>query len=462
MTAIIVFAWLALKFPPDSMTTSPSVSVGPPGVATIIKSIDAQWHGNDTSVTAGTRLTTAPLFLRQGLIQIVFDNGAVVILQAPCELRLIDAEGMFLGTGAISAFIPEQAVGFTVHTTQCIVTDYGTEFGVIARQGSSVETHVYQGKVDLRNITISDPNYSILLQEGQAAELDTAGNIQNKVFRPRQIVRVMPERAGFAIPGKRLNLADCITSGNGLGTGIQDYVIDMATARLMRRTSSMLNKALAGPLSLAPESLPYIDYLFIPDSDFGPVQVSSLGHEFTTCPDTTGEGLRYVANQCILSHDHARKIDGLLLNGTSYGTALNPAISFHANGGITFDLAAIRHAMPGIAVQRFSAQCGISQAIFQDAQSQYEHSNGNLFASFWVLIDGQVRFKTTVKHTQSFGTPIAVELTDDNRFLTLVITDGGDGRDWDWGIFAEPALELELEDQAKEASGARENSQNKN
>ena len=38
---------------------------------------------------------------------------------------------------------------------------------------------------------------------------------------------------------------------------------------------------------------------------------------------------------------------------------------------------------------------------------------------------------------------IAVKLTDRNRFLSLVATDGGDGNCCDWDIFGDPVLELE-------------------
>ncbi len=37
---------------------------------------------------------------------------------------------------------------------------------------------------------------------------------------------------------------------------------------------------------------------------------------------------------------------------------------------------------------------------------------------------------------------IRVELQPEDRFLTLVTTDGGDGVGTDWALFAEPVLEL--------------------
>ncbi len=56
--------------------------------------------------------------------------------------------------------------------------------------------------------------------------------------------------------------------------------------------------------------------------------------------------------------------------------------------------------------------------------------------------DGQLRFSRMGVQVRSGGNPVNVSLTDENRFLTLVVTDGGNGNGYDWGMFAEPALEL--------------------
>lgn len=43
--------------------------------------------------------------------------------------------------------------------------------------------------------------------------------------------------------------------------------------------------------------------------------------------------------------------------------------------------------------------------------------------------------------SQVLGIDIKIDRQD--RFLTLVITDGGDGNSFDWGIFALPTLHIE-------------------
>jgi hypothetical protein len=75
-------------------------------------------------------------------------------------------------------------------------------------------------------------------------------------------------------------------------------------------------------------------------------------------------------------------------------------------------------------------------------------------ADFWILVDGKVRYKKTqVKEKKLFAADI--ELSEKDRFLTLITTDGQDseGRilnntpltphDSDWCYFADPVLIVE-------------------
>jgi hypothetical protein len=98
--------------------------------------------------------------------------------------------------------------------------------------------------------------------------------------------------------------------------------------------------------------------------------------------------------------------------------------------------------MPEAGTIYFRTQIGIERMPFRPKASN---------ADFWVLVDGKLRFnKTQVKH-KSFHS-VDVELSQSDRFLTLIVTDGGDPQarvvdgknvsaiDSDWGMFAEPVL----------------------
>jgi NPCBM/NEW2 domain len=121
----------------------------------------------------------------------------------------------------------------------------------------------------------------------------------------------------------------------------------------------------------------------------------------------------------------------------------------NANLGITFDLAEIASANPGLRLARFEAGFGVSENA----------TNRPCNADFWVLVDGKVRFSQTVVRRKGMAGQIDVALAEGDRFLTLITTDGSDpdgdaaphrATDSDWCVFAEPILGLVL---ATDAAG---------
>jgi hypothetical protein len=105
----------------------------------------------------------------------------------------------------------------------------------------------------------------------------------------------------------------------------------------------------------------------------------------------------------------------------------------HANAGVTFDLDRIRTKVPGLALREFRATCGIVEG----------EDLGNR-AAFWVRIDGRTRgeFYAASPDPERYG-DIVVPLVEQDRFLTLVATDGGDDIDHDWSLFGLPYLTVE-------------------
>jgi hypothetical protein len=260
----------------------------------------------------------------------------------------------------------------------------------------------------------------------------------------------MPETTGFGIPGKRFDLADALVGGNGFGTGDPNQVLDIRTGVLSTIRPDSINLQTAGVEGRPIPLLPFVDFVFIADSDPAPVTVSSTGCRFAACPDTDGNAFFYISNSGLLRH-----IPGVVaepvLDGQRYGVRTHPAMSMHANAGVTFDLQAIRDSAAGARIVRFTALCGISEAAEAARQSERGDASRDR-ADFWVLVDGEVQFSRRGAQVQSGAATVSVAVEDGSRFLTLVVTDGGDGNGYDWGVFAEPALELEQAERAGEPS----------
>jgi len=442
LAIVVISAWLAglLKSTSPS-ATAPPVPAAPPIVARITRSLNAQWRGPTHPTGPGASLIPSSMFLAEGLVELAFSGGTQVILQAPVELRLEEDDQMFLGGGSISARIVEGSSGFIVRTPSGTVVDYGTEFGVAVNRQGETEATVYQGKIGLRSgsdpVRIGD---SKLLIEGQAGRVDQAGKITETTYHANQTIREMPRQGGFAVPGRRLSLADVVGGGNGFGTGDWGSALDVLTGERIeefyyptgngvRWQEPPLDDYAYTPVS----DHVYIDGVFVPVSATGTITVSSAGHtaELGFQPVNTrfGTGIGHWSEP-----PKGKRAVNPVLNGRLYGIPSRPAIMMKRNKGITFDLAAIRMALPGIKIEAFTALCGISES---------DRMPGNKAkASFLVLVDGAARFVGSDLTPASGGAAVQVDLSDQDRFLTLITAFSVVGNPRNHSVFAVPALEL--------------------
>lgn len=435
---VVVSAWLLGLLTP---TAAPLAPARPPIVARISQSLGARWLHEQWSTQPGTSLTPSSMFLTQGLVELTFSGGTRVILQAPTDLRLEAEDQMFLRGGTISARITDGSSGFIVRTPSGTVVDYGTEFGVAVDRDGQTEAYVYQGTIGLRSgsdpVRIGD---SKLLTAGQAGRVDRTGRIKETAFHPNQAIREMPSHNGFGVPGKRLNLADVVGGGNGFETGYGGSALDVLTGERVpefyypagdgtRWTETPLDDY---PYVAVPDHK-YIDGVFVPVTKNGKIAVTSAGHRMTL--DFQPVNVRFgrgIGNWSV--PPRGKQAVNPVLNGRLYGIPSRPAIMMKRNKGITFDLAAIRKALPGVAIVRFSALCGLSEA---------DRVPGNKAkASFYVLVDGVVRFVQSDLTPVSGGVPVRVDLQDEDRFLTLITACSEVGVPRNHSVFAVPALEL--------------------
>lgn len=146
-------------------------------VATLTATHNAQWaeralvHGEP--LYAGDSLT-----LTVGFAEITTIEGTAVLLEAPCAIQF-DEQGnaLRLQRGKLSANVPPQAVGFTVHTPTARVIDYGTQFGVDVREDGTTHTAVFTGEVELSELSKSQdqPARNVRLTEGWSSQVSRRG-----------------------------------------------------------------------------------------------------------------------------------------------------------------------------------------------------------------------------------------------------------------------------------------------
>lgn len=414
-------------------------------VAVLVDQFNARWAADSQEMNPGLQLFSGqPLYLTQGIAKILFDYGAEVVIQGPAEVLLISPEKVALEYGRLYANVPRKATGFTVETPRSTVVDLGTEFGIKVDVTGTMDIHMFKGKANLVLGPKGRAEDNAILTAHQARRVDAeTGRMIPIEVQPNGFIRDFNSHRGLVWRGDNINLADIVGGGNGLGTGQIGFGIDPATGLFVQFKVPPTPTSIGSGRFVPVHGNPFIDGIFVPDGGIGRVLVSSEGHCFENCPDTNGMYWIPALNGGQITDRQGGAMVPLLLQDKMYGDGANPAIFLHSNLGITFDLQAIRQMLPSAQITEFRAVCGISQS----------GPNRVPYADFWVLVDGQVRFERRgVGAAEVYD--ISVPIGSNDRFLTLITTDGGEeiclkdehgvyAIDSDWAVFGVPTLVLE-------------------
>lgn len=451
--AAILFVALLLRFGPV-----PRVQV-----ATVTGGINAAFADGEPS-TVGSRLSsgTNSLWLQKGIIEITFDYGARVIIEAPAQFNLNSAENIALNSGRLYAHVPQRSKGFMVETPSSRVIDLGTEFGVKVDFDGSSDVYMMKGKASVFSGSRGQTGQGQILTAGDARRVDSKGTMEVIPMRQEDFAREFLTGQSIAWRGQDIDLADIIGGGCGFGTGYAEYQIDPVTGQM-------------GPWELVQERygkkgyVPvrgsmFIDGVFVPDGGEGPVQVTSTDRQWD-CPDTLNsfkynivsslhipdnpEQYDYPGIEAKSDQMLKKAIDGnvpvQLMGFNAMKTPSEPtdtSLFIHANLGITFDLNEMRRLLPNARITNFKSVFGLGGGFYGLEKVDPDMMNVDV----WILVDGQPRlFRQDMDGTVLMD--IDVELSETDRFLTLVVTDSADNGDqygyaFDWGLFMNPRLEV--------------------
>ena len=156
--------------------------------------------GTDISISHALTAEDAPdglvlepgsrLKVGQGTVELEFASGVRGIIRGPADLTLQREDLLELNTGTVWFQVPAKAVGFKVNTPDLLLTDLGTEFGIISEPNFLDEVHVFTGKVEVRN------RYGLkkkeLLEAGQARYAGSAGRWKETPVRRDHFLDTLP------------------------------------------------------------------------------------------------------------------------------------------------------------------------------------------------------------------------------------------------------------------------------
>lgn len=177
-------------------------------VAQLVHLVDAKWGRN--SVEQGTGGTSQKhsvgtkydagdlLHLTSGLAQIKFADGAEVILQGPAQFEVQSAAQGRLERGQLTALAASRrSKGFAIETPNSVITDIGTEFGVLVDGTGRTAVEVFDGVVVLDGQDANgQPTSRQRINAGESFAVGDGGkvaptaSIASKVTRSAQLLGI--------------------------------------------------------------------------------------------------------------------------------------------------------------------------------------------------------------------------------------------------------------------------------
>jgi len=158
--------------------------------------------GTETSISHSSKGEDAPegmvlepgsrLKIITGTVELEFSSGVRGIIRGPADLTLQREDLLELTNGTVWFEVPSKAVGFTVNTPDLVLTDLGTEFGIISEPNFLDEVHVFDGKVEINNR--NGLKKTELLNAGQARFAGPDGHWKETQVRRDHFLDKLPSK----------------------------------------------------------------------------------------------------------------------------------------------------------------------------------------------------------------------------------------------------------------------------
>lgn len=148
---------------------APPTIAAPPAIAAVFETNFESTWASPSPPSIGQTMTEGDYHLVDGRAKLRFQNGALVVVEAPARFTLDSGSAMTVHAGQVVAYCDVQAHGFTVQTPNAEFVDLGTEFGVRVVPNQESQLHVFKGEVRARAVgEHADENETVVVREAQA------------------------------------------------------------------------------------------------------------------------------------------------------------------------------------------------------------------------------------------------------------------------------------------------------
>lgn len=130
------------------------------------------------------------LVLEQGTIELRLAKGTRGIVQAPARVGIESESSLRMDQGIGWFQVPREDHGFRVRTPELLITDLGTEFGVVSTPAAHDEIHVFSGSVEA--MATGARREKNVLRAGESRRSDPIGRLVRIDPSPTTFLRSLP------------------------------------------------------------------------------------------------------------------------------------------------------------------------------------------------------------------------------------------------------------------------------
>jgi len=142
------------------------------GIDAAVSAVSPDLAASETWLSTGLSLRGSEITLREGWIELAMTGEGMLRLVAPCKMRLLGGDRVFLHQGAVSGRTESESAQLVVLTETAEITDTGTAFAVSVADHGKLGIHVYEGEVE---VVLAADDSEIISQEMVLAAGDTFG-----------------------------------------------------------------------------------------------------------------------------------------------------------------------------------------------------------------------------------------------------------------------------------------------
>lgn len=149
---------------------------------------------SESVLSMGNSLGQGDIELSTGFSELTFNNGVIVVLEAPVKLTLNSADRITVKSGKLVARVPQNAIGFRIDTPTAEIIDLGTEFGVDVNTNGNSQVHVLEGEVKARG---NKKQAYLHAKKDQGLSFYLEDKVQRIRSNPKEFMRVLPGRSAL-------------------------------------------------------------------------------------------------------------------------------------------------------------------------------------------------------------------------------------------------------------------------